>query len=184
MAGYAYRRRRRYRYRRYRRASSRDKAVGFALGLAIAVSATAGTATAVAPHGGAGVHGAVPSGSAYTPASWARALLAAGGWPESACNLSAVTAWERAEGGHWANAARFNPLDTTQPEQGSWPMNSVGVQAYPSWAAGFRATLTTLANGRYAAVLAALSAGTSAQAVADAAAASPWGTGPFTASCA
>jgi len=125
----------------------------------------------------------VPAGSSYTPASWAAALLAAGGWPRTACNLSAVTAWERAEGGHWANSARFNPLDTTQPEPGSYPMNSAGVQAYPSGRSGFTATLATLGNGRYGPVLSALSAGTSARAVADAVAASPWGTAWFQADC-
>jgi hypothetical protein len=59
----------------------------------------------------------------------------------------------------------------------------VAVQAYTSWADGFRATLTTLGNGRYGPILSALSAGDSAQAVAVAVAASPWGTGPFQASC-
>jgi hypothetical protein len=125
----------------------------------------------------------IPDGSAYTPSSWAAALLSAGGWPRTPCNVAAVTAWERAEGGHWANAARYNPLDTTQPEPGSYPMNSVGVQAYTSWASGFRATLTTLANGNYPRVLGALSAGDSARAVAVAVAASPWGTGAFPATC-
>ena len=131
----------------------------------------------------AAIRTAVPGGSAYTPSSWAAALLTAGGWPRTSCNLAAVTAWERAEGGHWANSARYNPLDTTQPESGSHPMNSAGVQAYPSWGAGLRATLATLGNGSYPAVLSALSAGNSASAAASAAAASPWGTGPFTASC-
>ena len=125
----------------------------------------------------------IPAGSSYTAASWAAALLTAGGWPQTACNLSAVTAWERAEGGHWANGARFNPLNTTQPEPDSWSMNSAGVQAYPSWRSGFAATLATLGNGHYPAILSALSAGTSARAVADAVVASPWGTAYFQANC-
>ena len=125
----------------------------------------------------------VPSGSAYTPSSWADALLSAGGWPQTTCNLAAVTAWEQAEGGNWRNGAQFNPLDTTQPEPGSWAMNSVNVQAYPSWQAGFTATLATLGNGNYGPILSALRAGSSAQAVADAVAASPWGTSGFQASC-
>ena len=62
-------------------------------------------------------------------------------------------------------------------------MNSAGVQAYPSWRSGFTATLATLGNGRYGPVLSALSAGTSARAVADAVAASPWGTAWFQADC-
>ena len=125
----------------------------------------------------------VPSGGGYTPSSWAGALLSAGGWPQTRCNLAAVTAWEQAEGGNWQNAARFNPLDTTQPEPGSWGINSVNVQAYPSWQAGFTATLATLGNGNYGPILAALRSGGSAQAVADAVASSPWGTGQFNASC-
>jgi hypothetical protein len=124
-----------------------------------------------------------PSGNTYTPSLWAAALLSAGGWPQTSCNLAAVTAWENAEGGNWANAARFNPLDTTQPEPGSTGINSVNVQAYPSWQAGFTATLATLGNGNYGPILSALRSGTSAQAVTDAVAASPWGTAAFQASC-
>jgi hypothetical protein len=115
--------------------------------------------------------------------AWARWLLRDEGLPRTSCNVGAVSAWEVAEGGHWANTARYNPLDTTQPEPGSYPMNSVGVQAYPSWKSGLRATITTLGNGNYPGILAALRSGGSAQAVADAVAASPWGTGPFQASC-
>jgi hypothetical protein len=154
-----------------------------------AMAAGIGLAVRAGHPGGAGGMAAVttraviPDGSAYTPASWAAALLSAGGWPRTACNLGAITSWERAEGGNWANAARFNPLNTTQPEPGSWPMNSAGVQAYPSWQSGFAATLATLGNGHYPAILSALSAGTSAQAVAGAVAASPWGTGAFPATC-
>ena len=103
--------------------------------------------------------------------------------PETACNIGAVTAWEAAEGGEWDNTAAANPLDTTQPEPGSWPMNSVGVQAYPSWAEGLEANLTVITNGLYGGILSALAAGGNAQAVADAVAASPWGTEPFTPSC-
>ena len=125
----------------------------------------------------------IPDGSAYTPSSWAGALLSAGGWPQTACNLGAIEAWERAEGGNWENSAAYNPLDTTQPETGSSAMNSAGVRAYPSWQAGFQATLATLENGNYPAILSALSAGDNAQAVANAVAASPWGTGAFQATC-
>ena len=134
---------------------------------------------------------AVPAGSSYTPASWASALLSAGGWPQTACNLGAVQAWERAEGGNWANDAWFNPINTTYDGNGAWEqdgkvtgtINSDGVRAYNSWATGFDATLTTLSFPAYAGVRSALSAGNDAQAVADAVAASPWGTGPFTATC-
>jgi hypothetical protein len=120
----------------------------------------------------------VPEGS-VTPASWAQALLASLGDQATAENIRAVTAWERAEGGHWSNTAAHNPLNTTQPEPGSWPVNGVGVQAYPSWNEGLGATVATLQNGRYGAVLSALRAGDCASCVAGAVGASPWGTGTF-----
>jgi hypothetical protein len=84
-----------------------------------------------------------------------------------------------AEGGHWYNTAYFNPLNTTQGMPGATSMNSVGVKAYSSWAVGLRATVITLHNGFYDGILAALRRGEDAQAVADAVAASPWGTGSF-----
>lgn len=127
--------------------------------------------------------GAIPSGGSYTPQSFARAVLRAEDLPRTACNVGALEAWEAAEGGHWNNTAAFNPLNTTLPEPGSSPMNSVGVQSYTSWAEGLRATVDTLNNGNYPGILAALSAGNDAQAVADAVGASPWGTGYFTAGC-
>jgi hypothetical protein len=119
-----------------------------------------------------------PAGS-VTPASWAQTLLAALGDGITPENLRAITSWERAEGGHWANAARFNPLNTTQTMPGSRAMNSVGVQAYTSWGQGLTATVTTLRNGRYGSILGALRAGDCAACVAAAVGASPWGTGRF-----
>ncbi len=126
---------------------------------------------------------AVPAGPAAGGASWAPALLAAGGWQPTGCNAGAIEAWERAEG---STASWHNPLDTTLREPGSHPVNSVGVQAYPSWQEGLAATIATLRGDRrdYGPILAALAAGNNAQAVAAAVAASPWGTEPFTATCA
>ena len=125
----------------------------------------------------------IPTAGQYTPDSWARELLRAEGLPRTSCNVGAITAWEAAEGGHWENAARFNPLDTTEPEPGSQPMNSVGVQAYTSWQEGLQATVTTLNNGQYGGILTALQGGGNAQAVAGAVGSSPWGTGSFQANC-
>jgi hypothetical protein len=113
-------------------------------------------------------------------AAWARSLLAAGGWPSTGCNVGAITAWERAEG---STASWHNPLDTTLREPGSRSVNSVGVQAYPSWQEGLAATIATLRGGPYGPILAALAAGNDARAVASAVAASPWGTEPFMAAC-
>lgn len=127
--------------------------------------------------------GAIPATGSYTPASWASAFLGVIGEPQTACNQSAVEAWENAEGGAWDNSAAANPLDTTEREPGSWSINSVGVQAYPSWAEGLQANAAAITNGLYGGILSALSAGDSAQAVADAVASSPWGTAPFEAAC-
>lgn len=124
---------------------------------------------------------AVGDGAAAGDAAWARLLLAAGGWPVTSCNTGAIVAWERAEG---STRAWRNFLDTTLREPGSHPVNSVGVQAYPSVQEGLAATVATLRGGPYGPILAALAAGNNAQAVADAVADSPWGTEPFTASCA
>ena len=115
----------------------------------------------------------------YTQLTWAKALLEQLHMPLTTQNTAAITAWEMAEGGHWHNSAHYNPLNTTMPEPGATSMNSVGVKAYTSWAQGFTATLATLHNGYYGGILAALRAGDNAIAVADAVAASPWGTGNF-----
>lgn len=120
-----------------------------------------------------------PVRGGYTPFTWAQALLQDLGMPVTPANLAAVTAWEMAEGGHWHNSAHYNPLNTTMREPGATSMNSVGVKSYTSWAQGLTATVATLHDGYYANILAALQNGTDAQAVADAVAASPWGTQAF-----
>ena len=59
---------------------------------------------------------------AYTPFTWARALLTQLGMPTTTDNVAAITAWEMAEGGHWHNGAHFNPLNTTRPRSPApWP---------------------------------------------------------------
>jgi peptidoglycan hydrolase CwlO-like protein len=143
-----------------------------------AAAARAAKAAAAAARA-AGYHPVSGAGGAYSPLSWARALLGYLGMPVSSQNLTAITSWELAEGGHWFNSARYNPLDTTMPEPGATVMNSVGVKAYTSWAEGFTATIATLRNGLYGPILAALRSGDDAVAVAAAVASSPWGTGAF-----
>jgi hypothetical protein len=83
-------------------------------------------------------------------------------------------AWARAEGGDAEN----NPFNTTQEGFGSiGSYNSVGVQRYGDPLQGLKATATTLQNGRYGNILQALKQGTDPMAMAQALAASPWGTG-------
>jgi hypothetical protein len=114
-----------------------------------------------------------------TPTDWASALLGRLGYPATPANVSAIVAWEAAEGGHWHNNASYNPLNTTQGAPDAVPINSVGVKAYSSWDEGLTATVQTLQNGYYPGVLAALSAGSDPYAVSSAVGASPWGTGDF-----
>lgn len=119
-----------------------------------------------------------PSGE-MTQVTWAQSLLSSLGMPQTRDNMAAVVAWEMAEGGHWYNTAHYNPLNTSQPMPGASTFNTDGVKAYTSWEMGLKATVITLRNGLYDGVLAALRAGSNGQAVAEAVAASPWGTHYF-----
>lgn len=130
--------------------------------------------TGSAPH-------ALPS--SWTPSSWAKALLRRAGEPVNGCTVGAITGWEGAEGDWPAGNARWhNLLNTTLRKPGSHSVNTVGVQSYTTWSQGLEATAETLREPQYQSVRAALAAG-DPQAVADAVAASPWGTGPFKGTC-
>jgi hypothetical protein len=121
--------------------------------------------------------GSTATASSFTPSSdrtqWATDLLNQLGLPVTAENIKALGAWAQAEG----TRASFNPLATTQSMPGATSFNGVGVRNYASYADGIRATAQTLTNGHYPNILAALRSGNSAVAVAQAVAASPWGTG-------
>lgn len=145
-----------------------------AVGLVLAVGF--GTGAAVL----SGSSAPAPSSGGASAAVWASGFLGAAGLPRTACNVAAVRAWEGAEG---TFSEYNNPLDSTQREPGSYSVNSVGVQHYVSTAQGEQATVKTLFNGYYPAIIAALRAGSSAQAVANAIASSKWGTEAFSASC-
>lgn len=84
-----------------------------------------------------------------TPTDFANALLGALGVPDTKTNVANVVAWENTEGGHWHNPDKYNPLDMSQPEPGSHPTNSSGIQAYSSWQQGIDATVHTLEAGNY-----------------------------------
>jgi hypothetical protein len=111
--------------------------------------------------------------STATRRQFAVDLLARLGMAETTENVRAVMAWQQAEG----TRAAFNPLATTQRSSGATDFNSVGVKNYTSYEQGLQATVTTLHNGRYDEILAALRDGSSAERLADAVARSPWGTG-------
>jgi len=89
--------------------------------------------------------------------SWAKTLLRALGDPVTQRNLNFLKTWQRWEGGGTANSADWNPLNTTSGQGRS--INSVGVKAFGSPAAGIAATVATLRNGRYPAILAGLAQG-------------------------
>ena len=107
---------------------------------------------------------------------WAKTLLARLGKPQTSANIKALTTWAAWEGGQWHNSAHYNPLNTTQPEPGAVGINKEGVRSYTSWQQGYQATVSTLNNGRYKSILAALSAGNNPGAVLKAVNHSPWGT--------
>jgi hypothetical protein len=111
---------------------------------------------------------------------WEADVLAALGAPDSSESALFLTTWHTYE----QSACRNNPLNTTE----AWPMavncNSVGVKSYASTSDGAKATATTLRNGNYPDILAALRSGNpfaSAAAGNVAAQLTKWGTPLFAA---
>lgn len=87
-----------------------------------------------------------------------------------------MVGWIDAEGGHWHNTAKYNPLNTTQSEPGAGNTGTQGnIKVYRDWKQGIDATVATLKNGNYGNILSALKRG-DANAVAHAIGSSPWGT--------
>jgi hypothetical protein len=111
-----------------------------------------------------------------TPHSWARDLLRRMGFPVTANNLTSVLAWEYAEGGHFHNAAHFNPLNTTMAHAKYGSINSVGVATYPDYETGMRETVATLKLPAYARIRTDLNASAAPARTTAAISASPWGT--------
>lgn len=112
-------------------------------------------------------------GQATDTGKFAQDLLAGIGAPDTPENERVISAWMRAEGG----ADHNNPLNTTQDAPGASNFNDVGVKTYTSYEQGVQATVQTLLNGMYGNIIDTLRKGSDANAVADAIAASPWGTG-------
>lgn len=180
------------RYRRYghRKITGGQAAIGVAVVVIAAGVAHPAMVKGAAHHAPAGLDSVViPGGSDLdNPAGWAKALLSADSLPLSACNLSAVTEWEHREGGGFGNQASFDPLNVNPGPGAGWPgYPATGAWAFPDAQTGLRYTVTTLNNGYYGAILAALRIGNSAQAVCDAIMASPWAASHYgydlTASC-
>jgi hypothetical protein len=115
-----------------------------------------------------------PAGPATTSREqWANDFLTQLGMPVTGENVRAMVAWQQAEG----TRAQNNPLATTQNMPGATQFNSVGVKNFESYQDGLTANIKAITNGRYSNILAALQAGNNADAVAQAIANSPWGTG-------
>lgn len=113
----------------------------------------------------------------YTPLTFAVAVLRGIGAPVTRQNVQGLVGWQKAEGGHWNNNARYNPLNTTRkPATGSYA--NVGTQgdikSYTSWQQGLAATIATLKNGLYGNILAAFKKGNNAEAIGTAVGNSPW----------
>lgn len=119
--------------------------------------------TAASSASGAGsskAFGKLTGAGGITPTNFATALLAAIGAPLSKANISSIVDWEAREGGNWNNTAKYNPLNTTQAEPGYSQTGTQGnIGSYTSWAQGLQATVTTLENGDYNDILAALRSG-------------------------
>lgn len=115
-------------------------------------------------------------GGGLSPEGFAREILEGEGIKATPGSLSALERWEAQEGGNWHNSASYNPLNTTQSEPGYHETGSQGnIGAYNSWDQGLKATLETLNNGRYGAILQALRQG-NYRGVLDAIDNSSWGT--------
>jgi hypothetical protein len=89
---------------------------------------------------------------------WEVDLLETLGAPNTPANRQLLTTWQRFEGGHTNNSARYNWLNSTQGA-GFPEINSVGVKAYPNYNTGIRMTAATILNGRYPDIVRALRSG-------------------------
>ncbi len=120
---------------------------------------------------------AVPgAGGELNREQFAEKVLQSVGIPVNKTSVGKFVAWEKQEGGHWNNTARYNPLNTTLALPGAANTGTQGnIKVYNSWQQGIEATVKTLKAPSYAGILANLKSGT----VADfkiAVNTSPWGT--------
>lgn len=87
------------------------------------------------------------------------AILKGLGGPSSAANESSLANWFKREEPTFPPPCQYNPMATTENEPGATTFNSAGVKNYLSWNQGIDATVKTLDNGRYPAIVAALQKG-------------------------
>lgn len=90
-------------------------------------------------------------------ADWVVDTLNAVHAPLTKANRQILESWQRWEGGHTANRATYNWLNTTRGSQ--YPsINKVGVRAYPNYQTGVQMTAQTLLGG-YPSIVGALRSG-------------------------
>lgn len=108
-----------------------------------------------------------------TNEDWAKLVLLFGNWPETDQNVTAIMRWMRQENGppDWWN--RNNPLNNGYGSGGG-----SGLGSYPDLVTAAKYAAENLQRG-YPDIVAALAAGTSADAVAQAIWASPWSTSHY-----
>lgn len=111
------------------------------------------------------------TGPEVTAAPWALAVLAALGATSNGDNALALDLWAQSEG---APGWRHNWLNTTLSGYGGVSVNSVGVKAYPTFAAGVKATAATLSQSNMSGIRYALVSGLDIQVIYSAINASPW----------
>lgn len=99
------------------------------------------------------------------------------GIPNNHENIVIGIAWADSEGGLPPTPdADNNPLDTTEPAPGATDFNTAGVKNYPSWTEGVEATVETLTNGFYDALIETFkNPAANAQEKINAVNSSPWG---------
>jgi hypothetical protein len=123
------------------------------------------------------------SRTTYTT-SWGKQFARAINAPFNAQTDLYFRAWAQAEG----CLAAYNPFATTLKLPGATPFNvftagngsTMSVYNYATWQSGVKATADTITNGRYDGLVAQIRKGVSANEMAKALKASPWGTGALT----
>jgi len=100
----------------------------------------------------AGSGDVVSKGLDYTIAFLTDVLKGLGVSSPNSSQIKFMKAWRQHEGAK----ATYNPFNTTQKAAGATNFNSVGVKNFINRAQGLKATLDTLNNGRYGAIITAI----------------------------
>lgn len=132
---------------------------------------------------------AVTAGGELTPETFAQDLLIMLRIQPAGQAVQDLVAWEQQEGGNWENAAKYNPLNSGQPEPGSHggnPGMPTNIQSYASWESGVQATYDNLtgqlaAEYGYTKIVEALRQGAPLTEFQQVVVTSSWGTANFTA---